>query len=91
MSDEINLHGALFSLQLSKLCPPIIDIACHNSSSSCTISGPEESVRGFVATLTANGVFAKEVPCANIAYHSRHIANAGMSSIKVVVIYIKNL
>lgn len=31
----------------------------------------------FVAELVAKGVFAKEVPSSNIAYHSSYIANAG--------------
>lgn len=31
----------------------------------------------FVAELTSQGIFAKEVPCSNIAYHSRYIVEAG--------------
>ncbi|XP_045517124.1 fatty acid synthase-like [Pieris brassicae] len=63
--------------QISKLCPPEIEVACHNSSESCTISGPSDVMKEFVAKLTAQNVFAKEVPCSNIAYHSRYIAKAG--------------
>ncbi|KAG6451289.1 fatty acid synthase [Manduca sexta] len=58
-------------------CPPDIDIACHNSSDSSTISGPSESVKKFVNELTARGVFAREVACANIPYHSRYVSDAG--------------
>lgn len=64
-------------LQISKICPPEIEVACHNGPESSTISGPADLMREFVAELTAKGIFAKEVPCSNIAYHSRYIADAG--------------
>lgn len=64
-------------LQLIDMIPPEIEVACHNSSESSTISGPSDIMKEFVAKLTAKGIFAKEVPCSNIAYHSRYIAKAG--------------
>uniref|UniRef100_A0A2A4K5B4 Ketosynthase family 3 (KS3) domain-containing protein n=1 Tax=Heliothis virescens TaxID=7102 RepID=A0A2A4K5B4_HELVI len=63
--------------QISKLCPPEIDVACHNGPDSCTISGPADVVHKFVSQLTEQGIFAKEVKCSNIAYHSRYISEAG--------------
>lgn len=36
---------------LKDLCPPDIEIACHNSSDSATISGPAEPMKNFVAQL----------------------------------------
>nr|XP_003703606.1 PREDICTED: fatty acid synthase [Megachile rotundata] len=62
---------------IKDMCPPDIEVACHNGPDSCTISGPAESMKEFVAKLQANNVFAKEVQCGNIAYHSRYIAEAG--------------
>ncbi|XP_043067726.1 fatty acid synthase isoform X1 [Drosophila bipectinata] len=59
------------------MLPESIEVACHNSADSCTISGPIEDVSKFVADLKAKGIFAKEVPCSNIAYHSRYIAKMG--------------
>ncbi|KAM3959725.1 LOW QUALITY PROTEIN: fatty acid synthase-like [Aphomia sociella] len=59
------------------LCPPEIEVACHNSSDSSTISGPADVMNEFVNDLTNRGIFAKEVPSSNIAYHSRYIAKAG--------------
>ncbi|XP_014477063.1 PREDICTED: fatty acid synthase [Dinoponera quadriceps] len=59
------------------MCPPDIEVACHNASDSSTISGPAESMKEFVAQLQAKKIFAKEVPCSNIPYHSRYIAPAG--------------
>lgn len=56
--------------------PKTIDVACHNSSTSCTISGPTADVEQFVGDLKAGGVFAKSVNVANIAYHSRYIQPA---------------
>ncbi|KAL1449933.1 hypothetical protein WDU94_002401 [Cyamophila willieti] len=56
--------------------PPDIEVACHNSATSCTLSGPTESVHRFVKVLTQRGVFAKPVNVGNIAYHSRYIKPA---------------
>nr|CAD7445020.1 unnamed protein product [Timema bartmani] len=58
------------------MCPPEIDVACHNSSNSSTISGPEELVKTFVQELTNKNIFARAVNVANIAYHSRYIKPA---------------
>ncbi|XP_059054117.1 fatty acid synthase-like [Achroia grisella] len=68
--------------QISKFCPPEIEVACRNSPNSCTISGPSKVVEEFVATLTSRGIFAKEVRCSNIPYHSRYIATAGPTLLK---------
>lgn len=57
--------------------PESIDAACHNSNSSCTISGPAEDVTAFVEKLKAEEIFAKEVNAGNIAYHSRYITQIG--------------
>lgn len=59
------------------IVPPEIDIACHNGPDSCTISGPSDNVKKFVASLEEKGIFAKEVKVSNIAYHSRYIKEAG--------------
>ncbi|XP_046603296.1 fatty acid synthase-like [Neodiprion virginianus] len=75
------IHGSMAAVglgynELKHLCPPDIEIACHNGPKSSTISGPTKPVERFVAELQAKNIFAKEVPCANIAYHSRYIAAA---------------
>ncbi|KYN01849.1 Fatty acid synthase [Cyphomyrmex costatus] len=62
---------------IKDICPPDIEVACHNASDSSTISGPAESMKNFVAELQAKQIFAKEVPCSNIPYHSRYIQPAG--------------
>ncbi|XP_075984128.1 fatty acid synthase-like [Anticarsia gemmatalis] len=76
--------------QISTMCPPEIDVACRNGPGSSTISGPADVMREFVAQLTAKGVFAKEVPCSNIAYHSRYIADAGPHLLKYLNEVIKH-
>jgi fatty acid synthase len=63
--------------QARKLCPPGIEVACHNGPNFCTLSGPAESMTKFVKTLQEQGVFAKEVNYGNIAYHSKYISSAG--------------
>ncbi|KAJ0172967.1 hypothetical protein K1T71_011143 [Dendrolimus kikuchii] len=75
--------------QIRNLCPATIEVACHNGPESCTISGPADAMREFVAHLTAKGVFAREVPCSNIAYHSRYIAEAGPGLLKYLKEVIK--
>lgn len=56
--------------------PEDIEIACHNSSDSCTLSGPSESIHKFVEELKSKKIFAKSVNVSNIAYHSRYIRPA---------------
>ncbi|XP_055853355.1 fatty acid synthase [Episyrphus balteatus] len=68
--------------QIVNLLPESIEVACHNGEDSSTISGPAEDVTRFVADLKSQGIFAKEVPCSNIAYHSRYIAHMGPQLLK---------
>lgn len=63
--------------KIKDILPPEIDVACHNGPDSCTLSGPQEVLKKFLMDLTSQGVFAREVPCSNIPYHSRYIAKAG--------------
>ncbi|XP_022831505.1 fatty acid synthase [Spodoptera litura] len=76
--------------QVKSMCPPEIEVACHNGPDSSTISGPADIMKNFVAKLSAQGIFAKEVPCSNIAYHSRYIAEAGPTLLKYLKQVIKN-
>eukprot|EP00102_Acyrthosiphon_pisum_P016442 XP_008187406.1 PREDICTED: fatty acid synthase-like [Acyrthosiphon pisum] len=63
--------------QIKDKLPHDIDVACRNSATSCTISGPVESINEFVSKLKSEGVFAKSVNVAGIAFHSRYIQSAG--------------
>ena len=60
-------------------CPPGIVPACHNSHDTVTISGPAELVSKFVAELQAEGVFAREVQSAGVAFHSYCMASTAPS------------
>lgn len=76
------IHGSMAAVgmgyqKLKNIIPDDICIACHNSNESSTISGPSERVAKFVEELKAKGIFAKEVPCSNIPYHSKYIAEFG--------------
>lgn len=62
--------------------PESIEVACHNSKDSCTLSGPAEDMDAFVAKLKAQGMFAKLVNVADIAYHSRYIKPAAPALLK---------
>ncbi|XP_050423204.1 fatty acid synthase-like [Adelges cooleyi] len=65
----------------SKL-PSDIDVACHNSGESCTISGPTKSIIDFVEQLKSQNVFARSVNVSNISFHSRYIQPAGPTLFK---------
>lgn len=56
-------------------CPEGVVPACHNAEDTVTISGPQEAVSKFVATLKVEGVFAKEVRSAGVAFHSYYMAS----------------
>lgn len=63
--------------QIKDKLPDSIEVACHNSCDSATISGPIDDVNKFVADLTEQKVFARNVPCAGVAYHSKYITDMG--------------
>ncbi|KAK6634166.1 hypothetical protein RUM44_004774 [Polyplax serrata] len=58
-------------------CPSDISPACHNSEDSVTVSGPVDSVNKFAKALSDEGVFARVVPSAGVAFHSKYIEEAG--------------
>ena len=58
---------------MKDILPEDIQVACHNSADSCTLTGPVKAVNTFVKELQQKHVFAKAVNVANIAYHSRHV------------------
>lgn len=83
------IRGAMAAIglgykQIKNEIPSTIDVACHNSANSCTVSGPEEDIRTFVETLKKDGIFAKEVASSHIAYHSRYIADLGPRLLKML-------
>ncbi|XP_039571793.1 fatty acid synthase [Passer montanus] len=69
-------------------CPPNVVPACHNSEDTVTVSGPLDSVNEFVARLKKEGVFAKEVRSAGVAFHSHYMASiapALLNALKKVI------
>ncbi|XP_066056968.1 fatty acid synthase [Chamaea fasciata] len=69
-------------------CPPNVVPACHNSEDTVTVSGPLASVSEFVAKLKKDGVFAKEVRSAGVAFHSHYMASiapALLNALKKVI------
>ncbi|XP_075210568.1 fatty acid synthase-like [Lycorma delicatula] len=87
------IHGTMAAVgigyrNIKDRLPPGIEVACHNSSESCTISGPTNDVKTFVDKLSQEGIFARLVNSGNIAYHSQYISPAGpklLSYMKKVV------
>lgn len=64
-------------VQIKAILPSTIKVACHNNAQSCTISGPKTEIAAFVVTMKQQGIFAKEVRCSNIPYHSEYISEMG--------------
>ncbi|KAK7602868.1 hypothetical protein V9T40_006842 [Parthenolecanium corni] len=62
--------------QIKDSLPEGIEVACHNSADSCTLTGPVDLVNKFVEKLKKEGIFARSVNVSNIAYHSKHIVPA---------------
>lgn len=63
--------------ELKNMLDDGVEIACHNSADSSTISGPAAIIADYVAKLKSKNYFAKEVACSNIPYHSSYIAEMG--------------
>lgn len=57
-------------------CPEGVVPACHNSIDTITISGPKAKVDSFVEDLKAEGIFAKVVNSAGVAFHSYFMKSA---------------
>lgn len=56
-------------------CPQGVVPACHNAEDTVTISGPQEAITKFVSDLKEEGIFAKEVRSAGVAFHSYYMAS----------------
>lgn len=56
--------------ECKQLCPSDIVVACHNAEDIVTVSGPKASIEKFVEELKKKKVFAKDVACNGIAFHS---------------------
>ncbi|CAK9300196.1 unnamed protein product [Gordionus sp. m RMFG-2023] len=56
--------------EAKEMCPPGIVPACHNAEDTVTISGPKLDVEKFVDNMKKEGIFAKEVNSAGVAFHS---------------------
>lgn len=61
--------------ECKRKCPTGVVPACHNSEDTVTVSGPQDLVAKFVSKLKAEGIFAKEVLSAGVAFHSYYMAS----------------
>nr|XP_020670313.1 fatty acid synthase isoform X1 [Pogona vitticeps]XP_020670321.1 fatty acid synthase isoform X2 [Pogona vitticeps] len=61
--------------ECKRRCPAGVVPACHNAEDTVTISGPQDLVAQFVSKLKTEGVFAKEVLSAGVAFHSYYMAS----------------
>lgn len=73
--------------QIKDELPENVEVACHNSPDSCTISGPAEDVKKYVQEVKDRNIFVKLVNVANIAYHSRYVRPAA----PVLLKYLKEI
>jgi len=79
-NDSFSHFNALFSgvgyNEAKDMLPPDVFVACRNSKSSCTISGPTESVEKVIESFKEKKIFVRGVNVSNIAYHSPYIKPA---------------
>lgn len=85
--DEPHIDGLMAAVgmgyaDIKDQLPAGIYVACHNSSTSCTLSGPKDSMERFVAELQSKNVFAKMVNTCRLAYHSPYIRGMQMKFLK---------
>lgn len=63
--------------QIRNRLPPNIIVACHNSTDSCTISGPREDVLQFIEQLKSDKIFVKEINSGSRAFHCEYMTDIG--------------
>ncbi|XP_074648828.1 fatty acid synthase-like isoform X2 [Tubulanus polymorphus] len=56
--------------EAKRRCPEGVVPACHNATDTVTISGPDQAIDQFVEEMHKEGVFAKKVNSAGVAFHS---------------------
>jgi fatty acid synthase len=74
--------------EIRNIVPSGVEIACHNSSESCTVSGESEEVKKFVQEMKSKQILAKEIESSGIAFHSSYIAESGpilMNKLKTII------
>lgn len=76
--DESFIDGQMAAVGLScddikEQLPDGVYVACHNSSTSCTLSGSSDAIERFVVELQSTGIFAKSVNSSGIAFHSKYV------------------
>ncbi|CAF3963829.1 unnamed protein product [Rotaria sp. Silwood2] len=59
--------------ECKQMCPSDIAPACHNAIDTVTVSGPKESIEKFIEELKEKKIFAKEVACNHVAFHSHYM------------------
>ena len=89
------INGAMAAVglgheELKEILIDGIEIACHNSSNSSTISGPSEVIAAFIEQLKEKKIFVKEVNSSNIPYHSSYISQMGPKLLARLKEIIKN-
>ncbi len=63
--------------EVTKIVPPELDIACHNSLQNYTLSGPESVLEPFIQSLQKKGVYARSFKSFHVAAHSRYLQDIG--------------
>lgn len=75
------IKGLMAVVEMSKedisiILPKGIYVACQNSSTNVTLSGPKEQIRHFITELQTKGITIKELNLSNFAPHSIYIQEA---------------
>lgn len=76
--------------ELKNIIPNGVEIACHNSTESSTVSGKAEAVKSFVQEMKSKKVLAKEIQSSGVPFHSSFIAESGPLLLKKLKEIIKD-
>jgi len=62
--------------QIKHMLPINVEVACHNSQDSCTVSGLKESVEQFIVQLKSKDIPTQIINVLNTPYHSKFVEKA---------------
>ncbi|KAH7644723.1 fatty acid synthase-like protein 3 [Dermatophagoides farinae] len=69
-------------LELEKICPDGVYVACHNGKNSVTISGLYEPMIEFIERLKSENIFVREVAGGDYPYHSVQMEKVAKQMLK---------
>ncbi|XP_066991032.2 fatty acid synthase [Anabrus simplex] len=70
------LAVGMSAAEVQATAPADLQVACDNGPTAVVVSGPEQQIKMFEASLTQRGIFNKQLASSGRAFHSKYIAAA---------------